>query len=324
MDKKDVRIVLMGTPDFAVASLDILVRNGYNVIAVVTAPDRQAGRGRKLSISPVKKYALDKGIGILQPEKLKDKDFLDELRLLKPDLQVVVAFRMLPEVVWTLPLKGTFNLHASLLPQYRGAAPINWAVINGENVTGVTTFFIDREIDTGKVILWEKVMIGDEETAGELHDRLMETGAGLVLKTVSKIVSGNFTLIDQQNIEVDNRVPRPAPKIFKDDCIINWNDDVSSIYNFIRGLSPYPGASTELVSPTGDKYFVKIFKATKVEESELIKPKMLTTDGKSYIRISGKDGYINITDIQVSGKKRMKTDELLRGFHMDNSWKIEI
>ena len=320
MDKKDTRIVFMGTPDFAVASLDILVSNGYNIVGVVTAPDRQAGRGRKLSISPVKKYALENGLTILQPEKLKDKNFLTELKLLKPDLQVVVAFRMLPEVVWSLPRLGTFNLHASLLPQYRGAAPINRAVMNGEKETGVTTFFIDEKIDTGKVIMWEKVSIGEDETAGELHDRLMITGAELVLKTVEKIIGGDYTLIDQNKI--DTSVLKPAPKIFKEDCRINWKQDIDSIYNFIRGLSPYPGAFTELISPDGEKYFVKIFRAEKSANNEQVNPGILKTDSKTFIRIYGKNGYININEIQIAGKKRMKTDELLRGFHISNEWKV--
>jgi methionyl-tRNA formyltransferase len=320
MNEKNTRIVFMGTPDFAVASLDKLVKGGYNIAGVVTAPDRQAGRGRKLSISPVKRYALEKGLKILQPEKLKDENFLNELKALKPDIQVVVAFRMLPEVVWSLPELGTFNLHASLLPMYRGAAPINWAVINGEKETGVTTFFIDEKIDTGKVILREKVDIGEDETAGELHDRLMVTGAELVLKTVEKIIAGDYTLIDQNEIGTSGL--RPAPKIFKEDCRINWNRSVGTIYNFIRGLSPYPGAFTELVSPEGEKYFVKIFKAGKTESIEEGKPAILNTDGKSFIKISGNNGYIDIKEIQIAGKRRMKTEELLRGFYIDNEWKV--
>ena len=322
MKEHDVRIVFMGTPDFAVASLDILVRNGFNVVGVITAPDRQAGRGRKLSQSPVKKYALENGLKILQPERLKDESFLKDLRSLKPDLQVVVAFRMLPEAVWSLPPLGTFNLHASLLPQYRGAAPINWAVINGERETGVTTFFIDKEIDTGKVIMWKKVDIGEDETAGELHDKLMITGASLVLDTVKKILTGDFTLIDQKDIEVDTGTLHSAPKIFKEDCRINWSRDVSSVFNFIRGLSPYPGAFTEFLSPDGTHHFVKIFKATKSESAKTTKSGILNTDGKNFIKISGKDGYINITELQIAGKKRMKTEELLRGFHINNDWKI--
>jgi len=314
--------MFMGTPEFAVASLDILVKNGYNIVGVVTAPDRRAGRGRKMSFSPVKKYALEKGLRILQPEKLRDEAFVKELTYLKPDLQIVVAFRMLPEVVWSLSGLGTFNLHASLLPQYRGAAPINWAVINGEKETGVTAFFIDEKIDTGKVIMWEKTKIGDEETAGELHDRLMQMGAGLVLQTVNKIIKGDYTLIDQKDIEVNIDVLRPAPKIFKEDCRIDWNCDIISIHNLIRGLSPYPGAFTEFISPDGDNYFVKIYKATKIEDRPA-KSQLLETDGKTFIRISGNDGYINILDIQVAGKKRMMTDELLRGFHLNNGWKIK-
>ena len=275
---------------------------------------------RKLSISPVKKFALEKGIKVLQPEKLKDEIFLSELKSLRPDLQVVVAFRMLPKVVWSLPRLGTFNLHASLLPQYRGAAPINRAVMNGEKETGVTTFFIDEKIDTGKVIMWEKVSIGEDETAGELHDRLMITGAELVLKTVEKIIGGDYTLIDQ-NI-IDTSVLKPAPKIFKEDCRIDWKQDIDLIYNFIRGLSPYPGAFTELISPDGEKFFVKIFRAEKSANNEQITPGIIETDGKNFIRISGNNGYININEIQIAGKKRMKSEELLRGFHISNEWKV--
>lgn len=322
MNKKDFRIVFMGTPDFAVASLDILVSNGYNVVGVITAPDRPAGRGRKITVSPVKKYSLEKGLRILQPERLKDESFLEELKSIQPDLQVVVAFRMLPEVVWSLPKFGTFNLHASLLPQYRGAAPINWAVINGEKETGVTTFFIDKEIDTGRVILSEKVEIGDDETAGELHDRLMRVGAELVLKTVKKIISGSYTLTDQKDINVNTDKLHPAPKIFKEDCRIDWNNNVSSIYNFIRGLSPHPGAFTEFISPDRKTYFVKIFRVKKVEKVEEVKPGILYTDGNKYISISGRNGFIEVLEIQVAGKKRMKTEELLRGFHINNDWKI--
>jgi methionyl-tRNA formyltransferase len=254
----DLRIVFMGTPEFAVSSLDRLLSAGYNIVAVVTAPDKPAGRGLTLHQSDVKKYALSKGLKILQPEKLRDPDFIEKLTALKPDLQIVVAFRMLPEVIWKLPSLGTFNIHASLLPQYRGAAPINWAIINGEMETGVTTFFLNEKIDAGNIILSETVQISPDENAGELHDRLMHTGADLVVKTIQSIQQNSYKTTEQEKLTIDNI--KSAPKIFKQDCKIDWSKSNDNVYNFIRGLSPYPGAFTEIFSEDGKKFTIKIFR----------------------------------------------------------------
>jgi len=328
--KDGKKIVFMGTPDFAVPSLDILVKNGYNIAGVITAPDKPAGRGRKISYSPVKKYALSNNLLVLQPQNLKDENFINRLKSLKPDIQVVIAFRMLPKAVWEIPPLGTFNLHASLLPQYRGAAPINWAVINGEKETGVTTFFIKEEIDTGKIILSEKVEITPNETAGELHDKLMMIGANLVLLTVDSIINNKYSLTNQSELTVEAASLKKAPKIFKEDCRIDWTKSVNEIYNFIRGLSPYPGAFTELVSPNHKTLLLKIYRAEKTEtcKEDIIKDKDLSpgkiqTDGKGYLKISCKNGFINITEIQQEGKRMMKIEEFLRGFSINNK-KIKI
>jgi len=319
---KDLRIIFMGTPDFAVASLDILVQNNYNIVAVITAPDKPAGRGQQLQQSAVKKYALEKGLTILQPEKLKSEDFINQLKELKADLQIVVAFRMLPEIVWNMPPIGTFNLHASLLPQYRGAAPINWAVINGEKESGVTTFFLQHEIDTGKIIFQEKVSIGENETAGELHDKLMILGANLVLSTVKAIEENKYDQIDQSKFYSSEIELKHAPKIFKEDCKVNWNKPTADIYNLIRGLSPYPTAFSDLISPNGQTYSFKIFKTQK-ENNVITKPVgAIDTDGKTYLKIATLDGYISVLDLQLAGKKRMSIPELLRGFSIDNTWKV--
>ncbi len=314
MEKKDVKIVFYGTPDFAVATLDAIVNAGYDVVAVVTAPDKPAGRGKKISMSPVKKYALEKGLTVLQPEKLKDPVFLDQLKQLQPDLQVVVAFRMLPKEVWSLPPLGTFNLHASLLPQYRGAAPINYAIINGEKVTGLTTFFIDDKIDTGNILLQEKVEISDDDNFETLHDRMMEIGAGLVLKTIDTILKGNYKLIDQQTLIREDEPLKQAPKINKEDCKVDWNKRVDEIYNFIRGLSPWPVAYTILKDASGKEYYTKIYRADKMPKDGDTKPGKVETDNKKYLRIHGKDGMIDILELQFPGKKRMSTEDLLRGF----------
>ncbi len=305
-----MRIIFMGTPDFAVESLKMLVENKKNVVAVITAPDRPAGRGQKIHETPVKLYALSQKIPVLQPEKLKNPDFLKELASFKADLQVVVAFRMLPELVWSMPFKGTFNLHGSLLPQYRGAAPINWAIINGEKETGVTTFFIEKEIDTGKIIFSEKTPINEDEDAGKLHDRLMVTGARLVLKTVNAIEENNYPQIDQPEYET----LRSAPKIFKEDCEIDWTQTTEKIHNFIRGLSPYPAAWTLL----GDKT-LKIFKAEKTAEFDLENEKISTpfqvsSDGKNYLRFACQNGAMNILELQLEGKKRMSVKDFLIGY----------
>ncbi len=312
---KDLKIIFLGTPDFAVASLQILVENGYNIVGVITAPDKQAGRGLQLQQSPVKKYAQEKGIKILQPEKLKSSDFLNEVKSLNADLQIVVAFRMMPEVLWNMPRLGTFNLHASLLPQYRGAAPINHAIMNGEKETGVTTFFLRHEIDTGDIIMVEKVKISDSETAGELHDKLMTIGAQAVLQTVRKIESGNYTATKQHHIPSSDL--KFAPKIFKENCRINWNEDIETVYNQIRGLSPYPAAFTELVSPENTILNLKVYSIEK-EKSDLQKTSgAISSDGKTFLKVSCRNGWINIKELQLQGKKRMNITDFLRGFSIN-------
>jgi len=296
----------MGTPEFAVASLDALIKSGANIVGVVTAPDKPAGRGQKVSISAVKQYAVAHGLNVLQPEKLKNPGFLDELSALKPDLQVVVAFRMLPEVVWSLPTKGTINLHASLLPQYRGAAPINWAIINGEQESGVTTFFLKHDIDTGNILFTEKVTLTGQETAGDLHDRLMNKGAGLLVKTVKAIESGRYKEHPQEF--TPDITLRHAPKIFKDTCKIDFNQAVNDVHNLIRGLSPHPAAFTTLNGKT-----LKIYNALKEEKEPAIQPGGFLTDSKTYLKFACKDGFIFATDLQLEGKKRMDIEAFLRG-----------
>ncbi len=310
----------MGTPAFAVPSLEILVKNNYNVVAVITAPDKPAGRGKIISQSEVKKYSLEKGLNILQPTNLKDQNFIKDLELLKADLQVVVAFRMLPEIVWNMPKHGTINLHASLLPQYRGAAPINWAIINGEKQSGVTTFFINNKIDEGNIIFTKIVEIEENETAGELHDKLMNIGPTLLLKTVENIQQ-NKVKISIQSVK-DNSI-KLAPKICKDMCRVNWNDNIDNIHNFIRGLSPYPAAFTNLISPDGNIFYVKIFKSTKEKTKNKENIGKIFTNEKNQLKISAKDGLINILEIQQSCKKKMKIDEFLRGVEINNSWKTQ-
>lgn len=316
MHKDSLRIIFMGTPEFAVETLKALVENGYNVVGVITMPDKPAGRGYKLQPSPVKQYALQQGLTVLQPEKLKDEGFLKELKQLNADLQIVVAFRMLPEVVWSMPPKGTFNLHSSLLPQYRGAAPINWAIINGEKETGVTTFFLSHEIDTGKIIFQQQTVIDDTDNAETLHDRLMVMGAQLVLKTVDAILDENIEPIPQDNLFRDISELKVAPKIFKEDCQVDWNKSAREIYNFIRGLSPYPAAWTELASDKGgEKLRFKLFAGEPVESRrhELL-PGSIITDNKTYFDVAVKDGFLRITELQLTGKKRMKTIDFLNGY----------
>jgi len=303
----------MGTPEFAVASLDALVRHNFNVVGVITGPDKPGGRGQKLIPSPVKKYALKKKMHLLQPDKLKDPQFLESLKSLKPDLQVVVAFRILPESVWTLPPHGTINLHASLLPRYRGAAPINWAIINGETETGLTTFFIQHEIDTGNILFQEKLTIGPDETAGELHDRLKITGADLVIRTVQNIIDGTIKETKQNLLARDIRELRPAPKISREDCLIGWNNGVDRVFNFIRGLSPLPGAWHEWIAGSDDKLFLKIYSSTKEYTIHGYEPGTLLTDKKHLLKVACKDGFIHIKDLQQAGKKRMGVEEYLRG-----------
>lgn len=313
MTKESLRIVYMGTPEFAVESLKALVEGGYNVVGVVTMPDKPMGRhGHTLQASPVKQYALQKGIKILQPEKLKDEHFLEELARLKADLQIVVAFRMLPEVVWNMPHLGTFNLHASLLPQYRGAAPINWAVINGETETGVTTFFLNHDIDTGEVIKQVKVPINDNENVGDVHDKLMTVGAKLVTETVDRIIDGSLHTIEQDLLVGESTQLKPAPKIFRDTCRINWNQPLKNVYDFIRGLSPYPAAWTT-IDNDGKIIELKIFEAHKEKEEKNIKPGQILTDGKSFIKVATANGWIALNTIQQAGKKRMKVADFLKG-----------
>jgi methionyl-tRNA formyltransferase len=307
---KKLRIVFMGTPEFAVPSLDKLYEAGYHIAGVITAPDKPAGRGMKLTESAVKKYALEKNLKILQPEKLKDPYFIEELKDLKADVQVVVAFRMLPEVVWNMPPMGTINLHGSLLPQYRGAAPINWAIINGEKETGVTTFKLQQQIDTGNILMQEKIKITEEETAGTLHDKMMHVGAEVLLKTIQQLERGALKEHPQHSPFTIHHSPlHPAPKIFPSDCEINWNKNVNDIYNLIRGLSPYPAAFTFL---NGKK--LKIFSATKKLDTTLITPGNFETDRKTYLKFAAKDGFIFLKEIQLEGKKRMQVEDFLRGW----------
>lgn len=309
-----MRIVFMGTPDFAVESLRILVENRYEVVGVVTMPDKPGGRGQKLQFSPVKQYALDFKLPLLQPEKLKDEAFLEELKNLKADLQIVVAFRMLPEVVWNMPKFGTFNLHASLLPQYRGAAPINWAIINGEKETGATTFFLTHEIDTGKIILQEKLEINDDDNAGIVHDKLMIIGANLVKKTVDLLMEDKIEAIDQSQFINSKQELKPAPKIFKETCEIKPTMTVDGAYNFVRGLSPYPTAWIEVQFPRqSEKMILKVYEAEKEQEVHNLPLGTLVTDRKKYAKIALVDGFIVLKKVQAPGKKRMDIDELLRG-----------
>lgn len=303
-----LRIIFMGTPDFAVPGLQALIENGFDVVAVITAPDRPSGRGLKLTASPVKQYAESQGIRILQPEKLKNKEFLEELESLRADLQVVVAFRMLPEVVWAMPRYGTFNLHASLLPDYRGAAPINWAIINGETETGVTTFFIEKEIDTGKIIFQEKEPISEDDTVGTLYERLMNKGGQLIVKTVEAIQEGNYP--QQEQVETDEL--KAAPKIFKETCEINWNNTSREVRDFIRGLSPYPAAWTTL-----NGLNCKIFKINKIDYlEEATSPGDYRTDGKKFLYFKTADGWLRVEELQLEGKRRMTIEELLRGYKL--------
>ncbi len=308
---KNTRIVFMGTPEFAVASLDALVKAGCTIAGVITAPDKNAGRGMQLQQSAVKKYAVEQQLKILQPEKLKNLSFLEELKSLNADLQVVVAFRMLPEFVWSMPPMGTINLHGSLLPQYRGAAPINWAVINGEKETGVTTFKLKHEIDTGNILLQERFPIGEDDTAGDVHDKMKEIGANLLLKTVKGISDGSLKETPQLQVsDRDGQTPlKHAPKIHTDTSRINWSQPVAAIYNFVRGLSPYPAAFTIM-----NEKMLKIFIAKK----ESVYPKHTEgeyeTDGKTYLKFAAADGYLHVLQIQLEGKKKMSIEEFLRGY----------
>ncbi|MDN0078641.1 methionyl-tRNA formyltransferase [Bacteroides gallinaceum] len=318
MEKTDLRIVYMGTPEFAVESLKCLVEGGYNVVGVITMPDKPVGRhGSVLQPSPVKEFAVSQGLKVLQPEKLKDEHFLEELRALHADLQIVVAFRMLPEVVWQMPRLGTFNLHASLLPQYRGAAPINWAVINGETETGITTFFLKHEIDTGEIIDQVRVPIADTDNVGMVYDRLMRLGGNLVLKTVDAILNNSVKTVPQEKL-AEGTVLHPAPKIFKETCRIDWTKGVKAVYDFIRGLSPYPAAWTELCEPDALPVTLKIYETTKEFASHSLVPGTIVTDRKSYFKVATTDGYLHLLSLQLAGKKRMDVSDFLRGYrHTD-------
>ncbi|MCI1639685.1 MAG: methionyl-tRNA formyltransferase [Bacteroidales bacterium] len=322
---RKTRIVYMGTPEFAIAPLDALMKNNYKIVGVVTTADKPSGRGLKMNECPVKKYAVEHGIPVLQPEKLKDPQFLKSLKDLKADMFIVVAFRMLPEEVWSMPKLGTFNLHAALLPQYRGAAPINWAIINGEHLTGATTFMIDKDIDTGGIILRQELRISDTDTAGDIHDRLMEIGADLVLRTAEGIIEKNVETRIQRSFIQGSEVLMPAPKITKALCFIDWNDSVSRIYNLIRGLSPSPGAYTELTAEGKQSMQMKIFMAEKIygngyEEmkkasgKETVHPGDIISDGKTFFAFAASDGALSVKDLQISGKKRMGIKNFLAGF----------
>lgn len=317
MKKEDLKIVYMGTPDFAVEPLQKLVEGGYNIVGVITMPDKPIGRHQnELSASPVKKYAVEQGLRVLQPAKLKAPDFIEELRSLHADLQIVVAFRMLPEVVWNMPPYGTFNLHAALLPQYRGAAPINWAIINGDTETGITTFFLDHDIDTGNIIQRVPVPILDTDNVEDVHDKLMHLGGDLVLETVDNIIANNVHPIPQSKFTT-NAPLRPAPKIFKETCRIDWTKDVKRTYDFVRGLSPYPAAWTEL-SHNNKTSVLKIY-ATKKEFCDVAEPiGSIITDGKTYFKVAQSNGYQHLLTIQLAGKKRMQIVDFLRGFHADS------
>jgi methionyl-tRNA formyltransferase len=305
----ELRIIFMGTPDFAVASLDALYQSGCNIVGVITAPDKPAGRGMKLSQSPVKQYAVEKNLNVLQPEKLKNPAFVEVLKNLRADVQVVVAFRMLPEIVWNMPPMGTINVHASLLPDYRGAAPINWAIINGEKETGVTTFKLQQEIDTGHILMKERLKIGDAEDVGSLYERLKDLGAKLIVKTMEGLAANNLREIPQEEVIQNTAIVlHHAPKIFTETCKIDWNKPMTDVFNLIRGLSPYPGAFTFI----NDK-MLKIFKAGKIDDANSNQPGTYETDGKTFLRFYCASGMIDCKEIQLEGKKRMQVEEFLRG-----------
>ena len=313
---KNMKIVFMGTPQFAVATLGSLLANGFDVVGIVTTPDKPAGRGRKLQKPEVKEFAELNSISVLQPDNLKDTEFLTALKSFNCDVFIVVAFRKLPEEVWKMPPLGTINLHASLLPDYRGAAPINHAIINGETQTGVTTFFIDDKIDTGSVLLREELIISPFENAGELHDRLAKTGASLMVKTLHGIADNNLKPQAQSLFITDGANLKTAPKIFPKDCIIDWNQDVTHIHNFVRGLSPLPGARSLLKKNAGSLSF-KILESIPEHEEHNLSHGTIATDGKHYLKIACKDGFLNIISLQIEGRKRMETTEFLKGFRIE-------
>lgn len=314
---RNLRIIFMGTSEFAVTTLGCLLMNGFNIVGVVTTPDKPAGRGRKMSKSAVKEFAEFSYLPIMQPENLKDPLFIDQLKKLNADLFIVVAFRMLPEVIWRIPAIGTINLHASLLPDYRGAAPINHAIINGETITGVTTFFIDDKIDTGNILHREEVQIFPFENAGDLHDRLMKQGARLVIKTIGDIAENKIKPLPQSKFLKPGVPQKQAPKINPNDCIINWNKDPITIHNFIRGLAPYPCAKSVLKNESGTLSF-KVFESQPEVAGHQFKPGQIISDGKHFMKVACRDGFINITSLQVEGKNRMSSVEFLRGFKIAN------
>lgn len=313
MDKKELKIVFLGTPEFAVESLSRLYEGGYNIVGVITMPDKPAGRGHKLLQSPVKQYAVAHGLHLMQPVNLKNQEFVDELRSLDADLFIVIAFRMLPEVVWSMPHLGTFNLHASLLPKYRGAAPINWAVINGDKETGVTTFFLKHDIDTGDIIDQKKVEIRDDENVGDIHDKLMVLGADLTMETVAKILDGTLSTTPQDKL-TNGIEPTPAPKIFKDTCHIDWNDEAIKIHNLVRGLSPYPAAWTTLTAVDGKELQLKVLAGTPAVNVAVPTGKFKIEGDRLYVGCAGNHAY-EITELQLEGKRRMSTPDFLRGIN---------
>ncbi len=315
MKKEDLKIVFLGTPEFAVESLSRLYNEGYNIAGVITMPDKPAGRGHKMLQSPVKQFAVKHGLKLMQPTNLKAPEFIEELRSLNADLFIVIAFRMLPEAVWTMPRLGTFNLHASLLPKYRGAAPLNWAVINGDKETGVTTFFLKHEIDTGDIIDQKRVTINPDDNVGDVHDRLMMLGADLTLETVRHIIDGNLKTIEQDKL-TGGVEPTPAPKIFKETCHIDWNNPAEKIHNLVRGLSPYPAAWTTLTTTAGEELQLKIFE-TSVSEQTLLAPGSIVID-KNRMYIACSDRMLEILSLQLQGKKRLDTADFLRGFNPAN------
>jgi len=321
--KRNLRIVYMGTPEFAVEPLRAIIDAGYDVAAVVTAPDKPAGRGQKLHASPVKEYATQHNLTVLQPVSLKNQEFVNELKNFNANLQVVVAFRMLPEIVWQMPEYGTLNLHASLLPQYRGAAPINHAIINGETETGLTTFFIEKEIDTGNIIMSKRMPILPADDAGTLHDRMMSEGAILVLETLQTISTGIVNTISQENIQSEQSNLKPAPKIFKQDCKINWYAPCVKIQNLVRGLSPFPGAFSVLILEDGTQKQLKIYKVSCEISKNDLTPGTLRTDGKKLLSVAAGDGLIFIEELQLEGKKRMGTAEFLRGIQITGGFRFE-
>ena len=323
-NRKNMKIVYFGTPEIASSQLEAIISAGYEVVAVVTVPDKPAGRGKKIQSSDVKLTALKYDLPIMQPVSLKSPEFIEELSSYNADLFVVVAFRMLPEIVWSMPPMGTFNLHASLLPQYRGAAPINHAIINGEKETGLTTFLLDKEIDTGEIIMQEKVVIEDNETAGTLHDKLMLLGNKVVVETIKMIEKGKVHSQSQTSIiERDNLQLKPAPKIFKENCRIDWQQPVKKIYDFIRGLSPYPAAWTEIVSPEGVRTTLKIYQTEKRLETHQLPVGTICTDKKSYIDVAVEGGYLRLLSLQLAGKKRLPVSDFLNGFKQIENYKVD-